>query len=96
MQLRRSQRTSKRGIGIAVDQHPVRLLLLDQCFDTLEHATGHGAMAQAVNTEVVVRARDVKLFEENIGHPLVEMLAGVNDDFVDIVARADDAADSMN
>jgi hypothetical protein len=40
-------------------------------------------VGQAGNPEVMVRARDVELRKEDIGHAGVEVLAGVDDDLAD-------------
>ena len=45
LQLGRGQRTSKRGVGVAVDQHPFGLFLLDEPLDAFEHAPSHSAVA---------------------------------------------------
>lgn len=93
VQLGRSQRTGERGVGVAIDQHPIGLFLLNQRFDTFEHAPGHRTMAEASDAKVVVRARDVELIKENVRHVGVEVLASVDDDLLNTIACFDGSAD---
>ncbi len=89
VQLGRRQRAGERGVGVAVDQHPVGLFLLDEPLDVFEHAPGHGTVVQAGDVQFMMRARDVELLEENVRHIGIEVLARVDDDFLDVVARLD-------
>ena len=43
--------------------------------------------------QVVIWSGDLHLIEEDVRHVGVEVLAGVDDDLLDVVARLDDAAD---
>jgi hypothetical protein len=61
-------------------------------FDAFEHAASHGAMAEAGDAEVMIREGYVELVEEDIRHVGVEVLAGVDDDFLDAVVGTDGPA----
>ena len=93
MQLGRRQRPGQRGVGVALHQHPIGLFLLNQRFDLLQHTPGHRAVAEAGDAEVVVRARDVHLLKEHIGHVGIKMLASVDNDFLNTIACFDGSAD---
>src|SRR5687768_18595736 len=89
MELRRGKRAGQCGIGIAVDQHPVRPLLDQDVLDPLELPPGHRAMAPASDSEMVLRPRYLEFVEEDIGHVRVKMLPGVNDDFLERLRGGD-------
>ena len=94
MELGGGQRAGNCGVGVTVDEYPVGLFLLNERFDAFEHAAGHGAMAETGDAELMIRAGDVELAEEDVRHVGVEVLAGVDDDFLDAALPANGAADS--
>ena len=74
-------------IGVAVDEHPIRVHLLQHRVELLEHATGHEAVGAATDTQVQIRIRDAELDEEGVGHVDVVVLAGVDDLVIDSLGR---------
>ena len=50
-------------------------------------------MRQTGYLQVVIWSGDVELLEEDVRHVGFEVLAGMDDDFFDVVTRLDDAAD---
>lgn len=87
------ERPGEGRVGVAVDEYPVGLFLLDERFDAFEHAAGHGAMSEAGDAEVMIRAGDIELVEEDIRHVGIEMLAGVDDDLPDVVVGTNGPTD---
>lgn len=51
-------------------------------------------MGEAVDFQVMVRYRDVHFLKENVGHIVIEMLAGMDYDFPYPFGFADDPANS--
>src|SRR5262245_28178789 len=90
VQLHCRQRTGKGRIGIAVDKDAVRLVFEQYFFERLEHPRGLLAVAGGADAEVDVGIRNVQLFEEHVGHVLVVVLPGVNQELFDALLRAQD------
>lgn len=88
MQFDRRQGAGEGGVGIAMDQDPVRPFVQEARLDGLQHAPGHGAVVEAGDAQVVSRLGDVELLEEDVRHVGIEVLAGVDDDLVDRLALA--------
>ena len=84
LQLGCGQRPGQRGVGIAVDQDPVRPLIQKQTLDGRQHTASHIAMAAAADAQMISRGRQLQLFEEDIGHLRIKMLAGVDQDFAHV------------
>jgi hypothetical protein len=82
MQFGRRQSTGKGCIGITVNQDHIRRFLQKNSFDTFQHLTGHGSMREAVDFKLVVWTRNLQLAKKHLTHVIVEMLAGVYNDFV--------------
>ncbi len=53
LQLRGHQRPCERTIRIAVDEHPIRALILNDRFQAAHHFTGLGAVAGASDIQIV-------------------------------------------
>ena len=81
VQLAGGQGAGEGGIGVAVNHQPVRLGFEEDFFDRFQHASGLGAMAAGADAEVV-GGLGIQFLEENVGHVLVVMLAGVDEDFL--------------
>lgn len=81
VQLGRRQGAGKRGVGVAVDQHPVGFFVEQDLLDALEHASGHGAMGASGNLQVVFGCRNFQLVEKHLGHVRVVVLTGMHHDF---------------
>ena len=86
------QGTGDRGVRVAVDEHPVGRVLLEDGVEGGQHGTGLDAAAAGADLEVDVRLRDVQVVEEDVAHPHAVVLAGVHDD---VAARADSRACTM-
>ncbi len=108
VQLHRAQGAGDGGVGVAVDEHPVRPVPLEHRLEAREHRAGLRAVSARTDGEVLVRLRDAEPGEEHPGHVLVVVLAGVHDDvlmagrgdgpgdggeFDELGARSDDADD---
>ena len=64
--LLRRPRAGKSGRGVAVDEHPVGLLLLDRVDQSGPHALEHFLLRQAADSEAVARVREAELLEEDL------------------------------
>ena len=67
------------GIGVAKDDDNARPVSEEVGFEALKGAGGHGGVGAGANTEVVMGLRDAEFAEEAFRHPLVIMLAGMDD-----------------
>jgi hypothetical protein len=86
VQLRRRKRAGQRRVGVAVDQHPRRPLLGEDPLDRLQHATGHGGVAESADAEMMAWRSKPELLEEHVRHRGVEVLSGVDQYFVNTSA----------
>ena len=84
MQLGGHQRPGERGIGVAIDQDPVRPFALEHVFQSYQHTAGLFAMPTATNAERVVWLDHAKLVEKDVRHVGVEMLAGMHKNLTDL------------
>ena len=73
------------GVGVAVDEGPVRLVLLEDLVHPGEHRAGLAAVGAGTDGEVHVRCRDPQVREEDVAHRGVVVLSGVDDDVLDVV-----------
>ena len=80
------------GIGIAVDDHPVRLFRKQHRLDRDQHSPGHLAMAAAIDIELVRRRRNIQFPEKHVRHVVVEVLTGMDHHFLETVGVTDGAA----
>ena len=91
VQLRRHERAGQRRVGVAVDQHPVGLGVHRGLLETGEHGAGLSAVRPRPDAQVQVWLGDLELTEENLGHVVVVVLAGVDEHL--FVVLAQDATD---
>ena len=80
--LRRDERAGERRVRVSIHQDEVRLLPLEDVFETAHHLRGLPGMTAGSDSEVVVRPRHVQDVEEHVGHVLVVMLPGVDQNFL--------------
>ena len=73
------QRAGERGVGVAVDEHPVGPCSLEHRVERGEHRAGLHAVAARADAEVDVGRGDAEVGEEDVGHVGVVVLAGVHD-----------------
>ena len=78
------QRAGERGVGVAVNHHPVGLLGQQHLLDAFHHAAGERPVREPVDVEVVVGFRDAHLFEEKLRHVAIEMLSRVHHNFLNV------------
>ena len=83
--LHRGEGAGEGGVGIAVDEGPVGLVLLEDLIHPGEHRAGLAAVGAGADGEVHVRCRDPQVREEDVAHRGVVVLSGVDDDVFDIV-----------
>lgn len=76
------QRAGQGGIGIAIDQHGIGVLVLQHLFNLDQHAPGHSAVAAAVDVQKVVGLFHAQLGKKHIGHVGIKVLAGVHQHFL--------------
>jgi len=79
-QLGRRECARQRGIGVAVDQGPVRPLRLKHLFDPDQHLPGLPAVPARPDAQRIVRLGDGELLEEAMGHLRVIVLPRVDQD----------------
>ena len=82
-QLARCQGAGEGGIGVSVHEHPVGTLLDHHLLEGDEHAPRHGAMRPASHFEIAIGAPNSHLIEEDLRHPIVVVLTGMHEVFVD-------------
>ena len=80
--LRRDERAGERRVRVSIHQDEVRLLPLEDVFETAHHLRGLPGMTAGSDSEVVVRPRHVQDVEEHVGHVLVVVLPGVDQNFL--------------
>ncbi len=83
MQLGCHQRSGQGRVGIAVDQHHVRLDLLHDRLERLHHGARHRAVTATADLKIIGGRRDSQLVKKHIRHRCIEMLPGVNQFFLD-------------
>lgn len=71
------------GVGIAIDEDEIGLILRENLLDGFEHFAGLRAVGAGTDAEIVIGRGDLQLFEKDAGHVVVVMLAGVDKDFLD-------------
>ncbi|MCG3118923.1 MAG: hypothetical protein ALAOOOJD_01212 [bacterium] len=84
LQLAGAQRAGERGISIAVNNHPVWLLLQQNGLKLGENLSGLLAVWLRANAEMILGLRQAKFLEKHRRHFVIIMLAGVNQDFTQI------------
>lgn len=80
--LRRRERSREGRVRVPVDQDDLRLLFSDHLLDCSEHPAGLDAVAPRTDIEVVVGYWDPEVPEEDLGEPVVVVLAGVDEDLL--------------
>jgi hypothetical protein len=86
VQLGRCQRPGECRVGIAVDQHDIRSVLLQVRLDGLQHARRLPSLGGGAHPEVDRRRGNVQLLEEHTRHGIVVVLSGVYDLVADLAA----------
>lgn len=82
MQLNRRQCRGKGRVGIAVYKKSVRFLCYQNFLYGGKHGPGHLAVAAAGNAKIIVRLRYFQLFKKDVGHVMVIVLAGMDQDLL--------------
>jgi hypothetical protein len=82
-ELARDQRRGNGGVHIAVDDHPVRTLALEDRRDAFHDARGLLRMTSRSDAQIDVGLRDREVAKECARQSLVVVLAGVDDDLLD-------------
>ena len=80
----RRQRTGQRRIGVSVNQDRDGSFYLEYRLQRFQHPAGHGAVATAMDSEIVRRLPHAKLLKEDARHLRIEMLSGMNDNLVQV------------
>jgi hypothetical protein len=81
-QLRRGEGTSKRGVGVAVHEHGVGSLGLENRAKQQEKSTRLLGMGAPADTQCVVGSWQTQLGKECAGHLLIPVLARVEEDLL--------------
>src|SRR5438445_596657 len=89
--LRGDERAREGRVRVSVHEDQVGLLALEDVFKPAHHLGGLAGVTRAADAQVVIRPRHVEDLEEHIGHVLVVVLPGVDEDL--LVVLADLAAD---
>lgn len=84
------------ALHLGADKHLAEPLSLNDHLDAFGHTTCHGAAVSARDLQVRMRTRNIEPLEEDIRHIGAEVLAGVNDDFFNVVTRLDGATDGRD
>ena len=87
LKLYRCQRSSHRGIGIPENKQQIRLLLLQDLFQSNQHSPSHLPVTSAGDPQVVVRLWNIHFLKKNIRHIVVVMLPRVNQNFLKFPAK---------
>src|SRR5205823_8915151 len=78
MQLGADEGTGERGVGVSVDQYPVRPLIDRNGLDAGQHRSGLHSVATRADLQVQVRRWNCELPEEQVRHRIVVVLARVD------------------
>ncbi|CAM5640139.1 hypothetical protein SMICM304S_08124 [Streptomyces microflavus] len=78
--LHRGQRAGDGGVGVPVDQDPVRPLVLQHLVHRGEHRSGLHPVAPRAHAQVHIGGGDAESVEEHVGQIGVVVLTGVHDD----------------
>src|SRR6266436_3056935 len=79
------QRTRRRGIHIPYYKHEVRLLIQNHTFKPLHNPSSLSGMRSRANSQAEVRLRKLQIIKKRIRHVAVVMLAGMDEDMVDLL-----------
>ena len=77
--LGRDQRRRQGRVGVAVDQHDVGMLRLDDRLEPRHDGAGLRGMAAAADAQMVLRRRDAEIVEEDLRQLRIVVLTGVHD-----------------
>ena len=91
-QLHCRQGAGQGRIGVAIDDDHIGLHRNHDRLERRQHPPRHLAVAAAMNAEMARRRGDGELAEENIGHVVIEVLAGMDHDFSGARFSGDGAA----
>ena len=91
VQLAGGQRAGQRGVRVAVHQKDIRLFALDDLLHADQHFACLPAVRAGAHAELIGGAGNAQLLEENIGHILIIVLAGVHDEL--LAQRLEGSAD---
>lgn|GEM_PF-1258595 len=83
VELRCRESACERRVRVAVDQHQVRNLGLQDLLDAGEHRSCLCRVHPRPDAQVVIRPGDLELLEEDVRHPRVVVLARVDQDLVE-------------
>ena len=76
--------TGEGGVGVAVEDDAVEVIVEQHLLDAANHAGGLEAMGAGADPEVEVGLGDAQLVEEDLRHVGVVVLAGVEDGLLDL------------
>ncbi len=83
VQLGRGESCGQGRVGIPVDESPVGADLLDRLLELHEHVRGLPGVRSGTDPEVALGHRKAELLEEDIRHPRIVVLPGVNEALLD-------------
>lgn len=83
VQLHSTHRGGEGGVRVAVHEHPVGGVLIEDRIERTKHRTGLYTVASRSDTEVHIRRRNAKVIEEHVREHRVVVLAGVHDHVID-------------
>jgi len=81
--LRCGKSARQSGVRVAINENGIGLLGDEGFLDCCQHAPRHRAVAAAMNVEVTAGWRNPEFREEYLGHVGVEVLAGMDEDFLE-------------
>ena len=83
IELRRGQGAGQRGIGIAINQHPIWLFFEKDLFDGRQHSPCLKAVQTGTDIKVVLWFGDFEFSEKYGRHVVIIVLAGMNKNLLD-------------
>ena len=93
IELARDERCGQRRVDIAGDEHDVRRQLDEHRLEALHHARGLNGVSARTNVERVIRSADSELLEEDPGHRVVVVLAGMHEHVLELRPRVEPCSD---
>src|SRR2546425_1161357 len=84
--LRCDESTCERRVRVSVHQDEIGLFALEDVLESVHHLRRLAGVTGASDSEVVIWLRHVENLEEHVGHVLVVMLPGVDQDLLVVLA----------
>src|SRR6185295_1806887 len=87
MKFRSCERACQCRIRVPIYDNCIRLFLLENRLNGLEHGSGLRTMRSTSDAEMIIRHRDAEIFKEYIRHTMIIVLTSMDQDFLVLPAN---------